>query len=154
VSILTLSQFDRQTARYEMRYFRTIWRASWRLLTVVSAILLLVCSLTAQQDEKPKIPGLDKIISANEHLAFTGTVKSVDEKHNVLSIDSVEGGTTEIFPIKHSTHVETADGFRKRLDVLSPGTRVIVYYDQRSDHRTVTRIELFASESKKKEPHS
>ena len=48
----------------------------------------------------------------------------------------------------------TADGFRKRLDVLSPGTRVIVYYDQRADRRTVTRIELFASESKKKEPHS
>ena len=133
---------------------RTIWRASWRLAVVVPAILLLVCAAPAQQEEKPKIPGLDKIIAANEHLAFTGTVKSVDEKHNILSIDSVEGGDTEIFPIKHSTHVETADGFRKKLDVLSPGTRVIVYYDQRADRRTVTRIELFASESKKKEPHS
>lgn len=115
--------------------------------------LAFVCAAPAQE-EKPKLPGLDKIISANEHLAFTGTVKSVDEKRNVLSIDSVEGGTTEIFPIKHSTHVMTADGFRKRLDVLSPGTRVIVYYDQRADRRMVTRIELFASESKKKEPHS
>jgi hypothetical protein len=87
-------------------------------------------------------------------LAFTGTVKSVDEKHNILSIDAVEGGDTEIFPIKHGTHVETSDGFRKRLDTLAPGTRVIVYYDQRADPRTVTRIELFASQSKKKEPHS
>jgi len=116
--------------------------------------LLLAGVAVAQQEEKPKIPGLDKIIAANEHLAFTGTVKSVDEKHNILSIDSVEGGTTEIFPIKHSTRVETADGFRKKLDVLSPGTRVIVYYDQRSDHRNVTRIELFASQTKKKEPSS
>jgi hypothetical protein len=130
-----------------------MWRASWRLAVVVPAILLLVGAASAQE-EKPKLPGLDKIIAANEHLAFTGTVKTVDEKHNILSIDAVEGGDTEIFPIKHSTHVETADGFRKKLGVLAPGTRVIVYYDQRSDHRTVTRIELFASESKKKEPHS
>ncbi len=113
-----------------------------------------MCVAAAQQEEKPKIPGLDKIIAANEHLAFNGTVKLLDEKHSTLSISSVEGGDTEIFPIKHSTHVETIDGFRKKLDVLSPGTRVIVYYDQRADHRTVTRIELLASESKKKEPHS
>jgi hypothetical protein len=136
-----------------LQYLRTVRPKSWQLAAVISAILLLACVALAQQEEKPKIPGLDKIIAANEHLMFTGTVKSVDEKHSVMSIDA-EGGTTEIFPIKHSTHVETADGFRKRLDVLSPGTRVIVYYDQRADHRTVTRIELFASESKKKEPHS
>jgi hypothetical protein len=128
-------------------------RASWRLAVVLPAIFLIV-GVARAQEEKPKIPGLDKIIAANEHLAFTGTVKSVDTKHNFLSVDSVEGGITEVFPIKHSVHVETADGFRKRLDVLSPGTRVIVYYDQRSDKRMVTRIELFASESKKKEPHS
>jgi hypothetical protein len=154
VRIITLSQFDLLSPRCKGAWFQTLGRASWRLLMVVSVIALVVCAALAQEDEKPKIPGLDKIIAANEHLAFTGTVKSVDEKHNILSIDSVEGGTTEIFPIKHSTHVETSDGFRKRLDVLSPGTRVIVYYDQRSDRRTVTRIELFASESKKKEPHS
>jgi len=135
-----------------MRNFRGVRRAVWRPALLAAAILLTVCAAPAQQEEKPKIPGLDKIINANEHLAYTGTVKSVDEKHNIISIDSVEGGNTEIFPIKHSTHVETADGYRKKLDVLSPGTRVIVYYDQRSDRRTVTRIELLASESKKKEP--
>jgi hypothetical protein len=134
-----------------LQYLRTVRPKSWQLAAVISAILLLACVALAQQEEKPKIPGLDKIIAANEHLMFTGTVKSVDEKHSVMSIDA-EGGTTEIFPIKHSTHVETADGFRKKLDALSPGTRVMVYYDQRADRRTVTRIELFASESKKKEP--
>jgi len=134
-----------------LQYLRTVRPKSWQLAAVISAILLLACVALAQQEEKPKIPGLDKIIAANEHLMFTGTVKSVDEKHSVMSIDA-EGGTTEIFPIKHSTHVETADGFRKKLDALSPSTRVMVYYDQRADRRTVTRIELFASESKKKEP--
>ena len=127
--------------------------ASLRLVVVVAAALLAVCALPAQE-EKPKIPGLDKIINAQEHLAFTGSVKSVDEKHNILSVNSVEGGITEIFPIKHSTRVQTSDGYRKRLDVLTPGTQVIVYYDQRADHRNVTRIELFSSKAQKKEPHS
>ncbi len=135
-----------------MQSLRTVRPKIWQWAAVIPAIFLFACvAIAQQQDDKPKIPGLDKIIAANEHLMFTGTVKSVDEKHNIMSIDA-EGGTTEIFPIKHGTHVETADGFRKRLDVLSPGTRVMVYYDQRADHRTVTRIELFASESKKKEP--
>lgn len=151
--ILTVTQFDLQTVRCQERRLQTMRRAGWQLALVIAAMFLLVCASPAQQEEKPKIPGLDKIIAANEHLMFTGTVKSVDEKRNVLSIDA-EGGTTEIFPIKHSTRVETADGFRKKLDVLTPGTRVMVYYDQRSDRRTVTRIELFSSESKKKEPHS
>jgi len=153
VKALTFSYFDRLAVRRPVRCLRTMRRASGRLALVISALLLLACAALAQQEEKPKIPGLDKIIAANEHLMFTGTVKMVDEKHSVMSIDA-EGGTTEIFPIKHSTHVLTADGFRKKLDVLSPGTRVIVYYDQRADRRTVTRIELFASESKKKEPPS
>ncbi len=147
------SHFDSQALRRLEARFRPIWCVIWRPASLVLAIFLLLGAAQAQ-DEKPKVPGLDKIIAANEHLMFTGKVKLLDEEHNTLSVSSVEGSDTEIFPIKHSTHVETADGFRKRLDVLSPGTRVIVYYDQRSDHRTVTRIELFASESKKKEPHS
>ncbi len=129
--------------------------AAWRVALVIPAILLIAAAAFAQDDdEKPKIPGLDKIISANEHLMFTGTVKTLDEKHNFLSVSSVEGEDTEIFPIKHSTKVETSDGFRKKLAVLSPGTRIIVYYEQRADHRTVTDIQLYTSESKKKEPPS
>ncbi len=129
--------------------------ALFRVALIIPVILLIAVAAFAQDDQdKPKLPGLDKIISANEHLMFTGTVKTLDEKHNFLSVSSVEGEDTEIFPIKHSTHVETADGFRKKLDILSPGTRIIVYYDQRADHRTVTNIELYTSETKKKEPHS
>jgi hypothetical protein len=129
--------------------------ALWRVALVIPVILLVAAAAFAQQDdEKPKIPGLDKIISANEHLMFTGTVKTLDEKHNFLTVSSVEGEDTEIFPIKHSTKVETSDGYRKKLAVLSPGTRIMVYYDQRADHRTVTDIQLYTSEVKKKEPHS
>jgi len=153
VRSFTFSQIDLQTVRHQAPCPRRVRSAGWRLAWVVPAVLLFA-GLASAQEEKPKIPGIDKIISANEHLMFTGTVKSVDEKHNILSVNSEVGADTEIFPIKHSTRVETADGFRKKLDVLSLGTRVMVYYDQRADRRTVTRIELFASESKKKEPHS
>ncbi len=88
MKVPNFSNFDLQAIR----------RASGWLALGVSAILLLGCVALAQQEEKPKIPGLDKIIAANEHLAFTGTVKSVDEKHNILSIDSVEGGTRKSSP--------------------------------------------------------
>jgi hypothetical protein len=130
-------------------------RGILRVGLIFPVILLIAAAAFAQQDDdKPKLPGLDKIISANEHLMFTGTVKALDEKHNFLTVSSVEGEDTEIFPVKHSTKVETSDGFRKKLEILSPGTRIMVYYDQRADHRTVTDIQLYTSESKKKEPHS
>ena len=150
---LSLPHFDVQAIRLPAVRFRAVWSASWRPALLLLAMLMFVSAALAQQ-EKPKVPGLDKIIAANEHLMFTGKVKLLDEQHNTLSVSSVEGSDTEIFPIKHSTHVLTSDGFRKKLDVLSPGTQVIVYYDQRADHRTVTQIELYTSETKKKEPHS
>ena len=81
---------------------------------------------------------------------FTGKIKSIDLDHNTMSVGSVEGSDTEIFPVKRSTHVLTSDGFRKKIDILSPGTQVIIYYDQRSDRRSVTHIDLYTSETKKK----
>jgi hypothetical protein len=128
-------------------------RGFWLGLGFLCVLSLSVAG-RAQEEEKPKVPGLDKIIAANEHLMFTGKIKSIDLDHNTMSVSSVEGSDTEIFPVKHSTHVLTSDGFRKRIDILSPGTQVIVYYDQRSDHRTVTHIDLYTSETKKKEPQS
>ena len=85
--VLTFSHFDLQAIRRRMQCLQTVWRGTWRAAVLLPAIFLLA-GATRAQEEKPKIPGLDKIISANEHLMFTGTVKSVDEKHNTLSIDA------------------------------------------------------------------
>lgn len=133
---------------------RRYLRATWWVATFIAVILSSGLTVRAQQEEKPKVPGLDRIIAEEEHLAFTGTVKSVDQKRNIITIDSIEGSDTEIFPIKHSTYVLGTDGYKKRLAILAPGTNVIVYYDQRADRRMVTRIEMLARASKKKEPHS
>lgn len=148
-----LPHFGVQASRVARTRFAAVWRAIWRPALLVLTLLVFVGAAPAQE-EKPKVPGLDKIIAANEHLMFTGKVKLLDEKRNTLSVSSVEGADTEIFPIKHGTRVLTSDGFRKKLDVLTPGTQIIVYYDQRADRRSITQIELYTSETKKKEPHS
>lgn len=150
---LSLRQLDVQAERRAAERVLAVYRAIG-MAALFALTFLFVLGSALAQEEKPKVPGLDKIIAANEHLMFTGKVKNVDIDHNTLSVSSVEGSDTEIFPIKHGTHVYTSDGFRKKLDTLAPGTQVIVYYDQRSDRRTVTHIELYTSETKKKEPHS
>jgi len=153
VKSLSKRQFEVQAKRHSTERILAACSASRRPALLILTLLFALGSALAQE-EKPKVPGLDKIIAANEHLMFTGKVKTLDIEHNTLSVSSVEGSDTEIFPIKHGTHVYTSDGFRKKLDILSPGTQVIVYYDQRSDRRTITHIDLYTSETKRKEPHS
>jgi hypothetical protein len=103
----------------------------------------------------PKVPGLDKITGGPSEQAFSGIVKSIDWNSEVLNVDTVSGNATEIFPIKKRVHVVTADGDKLKLEKLTPGTNVIVYYDQRGDHRTVTRIVVLAAgTAKKKNPPS
>jgi hypothetical protein len=125
------------------------------LLALVIPGLLLAASLGSPQDRpKSKLPVIDKITSGASHQAFSGIVKSVDEKHQVLNVNAVEGGVTEIFPVKKNTRVIGPDGSRLKLDDLVPGTNIIVYFELRADRRSVKRIEILSSESKKQAPPS
>ncbi len=150
----SLSPPDVPAIRQTQNNRRSAARQPFVLALAFLCIFGFLGTARAQEEEKPKVPGLDKIIAANQHLMFTGKIKSIDLDHNTLIVGSVEGSDTEIFPVKHNTKVLTSDGYRKKIDALSPGTQVIVYYDQRSDRRTVTRIDLYTSETKKKEPQS
>jgi hypothetical protein len=110
-------------------------------------------TITAQEQHKPRIPGIDKITSGgSSRQAFSGIVKSVDLRSEVLNVDTVQGNTTEIFPIKKKTEVSTADGDRLKLARLKPGTSVLIYYEQKGDHKTVTQIVVLAGAGKKKTP--
>lgn len=80
--------------------------------------------------------------------AFSGVVHSLDMKRKILNVDTVQGGVTEIFPIKKDTHVVTADGDKLKLKNLTPGLNVLIYYEQKDDRRTVTSIMVLASEVK------
>lgn len=118
------------------------WRAATR--AVLAAVFLLGCALgpaRAQQEHKHKVPGLDKITGGPNEQAFTGTVQSLDLRHELLNVNTVQGGDTEIFPLRRKgIHVATANGERVRLRELTPGTNILVYYEQRGDRRTVKEI--------------
>ena len=99
----------------------------------------------AQDSHKSKVPGLDKIASGSSRLAFSGNIQSFDQKRELLSVNTVQGGTTEVFPLKKGVHVSAANGARLNLDNLKPGANVLVYYEQKAEKRTVTEIIVLSS---------
>jgi hypothetical protein len=134
-------------------------RPSFYPAVIALAIALAACCGPAgrdgygQEPHKSKVPGIDKITSGSSRLAFNGNVLSLDEKHELLSVNTVQGGTTEVFPVKKGVRVSAANGAKLKLDTLKPGTNVLVYYEQKAEKRTVTEIIVLsqdASPGKKK----
>jgi hypothetical protein len=68
----------------------------------------------------------------------------------------VEGGATEIFPVRKGISVSGAKGRKLKIRELSPGTNIIVYYEYRDGRRTVNEIMVLAvrppKDEKKKSP--
>jgi Cu/Ag efflux protein CusF len=135
--------------------------AAFRLLFGLLVALILLTlpfpgTIKAQEQHKPRVPVLDKITSGGPtQQAFSGIVKSIDWDSEVLNVDNVNGKSTEIFPIKKKVHVVTADGGKLKLAKLKPGTNVLVYYEQKGDHKTVTQIVVLAGGAvKRKAPPS
>ena len=122
------------------------WRSSFHPAAIGLAIALAAYSSLAgiagyaQEPHKSKVPGIDKITSGSSRLAFSGNVLSLDEKHELLSVNTVQGGTTEVFPVKKGVRVSTANGKKLTLGTLTPGTNILVYYEQKAEKRTVTEI--------------
>lgn len=126
--------------KYEGRHVRMA-RLVWLCSLVALMLSVAASGLRAQEsDHKSKVPGLDKINSGSTHQAFTGNIKSYDRKRELLNVNTVEGTDTEIFPMKKKVHVATASGQKLKLTALKPGTNVIVYYDQKGDHRSISQI--------------
>ena len=137
---------------------RTPVRGRFLFLLFLALALLgwpLRSGLRAQEDHK-KVPVIDKITSgAPSQREFVGIVKSVDFESEVLNVDSINGKSTEIFPLKKKVHVVTADGDKLKLATLKPGTNVLVCFDQKGDHRTITRVVVLSGgPPKKKTPPS
>lgn len=108
----------------------------------------------AQLGNAAKLPGISKITSNGPtRQAFTGSIQSLDRKQHVLNV--VAGQSSAIFPIKKKMKVATIQGTRLKLAALTPGTSVIVYYEQRGSQRTVDQIIVLAAPaaSGNKKPH-
>jgi hypothetical protein len=130
----------------------------FRFLAGLFVVLVLLglpyrTTIKAQETHLGKVPGLDKITSSGPtHQQFSGIVRSVDLANQVLNVDTVKGNATEIFPIRKKVHVATADGDKLKLAKLKPGTNVLIYYEQKGDHKTVTEIVVLAGGEEKKKP--
>lgn len=97
--------------------------------------------LPAQQEHHNKLPGLDKVTSSGPtRQAFTGKIKSFDRKRELLSVNTIEGADTEIFPLKKKVKVSSANGLKLKLVSLKPGTSITVFYELKGDRRTVDQI--------------
>jgi hypothetical protein len=100
-----------------------------------------------QEDHRSKVPVVGKITGGSNRQAFTGKVRSLDLKRNLLVVNTVEGDSTEFFPLKKGIPVSSAGGGRIRIKALTPGTTIIVYFDVREDRRTVTEITVLDTAS-------
>ena len=104
--------------------------------------------LPAQEDHHNKLPGLDKVTSGPTRQAFTGKIQSFDRKRAVLTVNTVEGADTEIFPLKKKVKVTSANGLKLKLVALKPGTSITVFYELKGDRRTVDQIIVLSNIAK------
>lgn len=119
----------------------------------MAAALLVVCvfalwqaPLLHAQNRKSKVPIVGKLTSStNSKQAYSGKVQSLDLKQKILSVDSVHGRQSEIFPFKKNVRVESLNGERMGLKALKPGTTVLIYFNQKSGERTIRNIVVLSS---------
>ena len=107
--------------------------------------MVLGLAAAQAQERKHKVPALEKIMGGSSHQAFSGKVQSLDLDRKILSVDTVQGGVTETFPVKKRVEVVMAGGAKHDLAALTPGTNVLIYYEQKGDRRTVKQIVILAS---------
>jgi hypothetical protein len=126
-----------------------------RLLRVAistCACLLMVLEIGSpafaqfQPGSRSKLPVINKITSSGPtRSAFTGKVQSLDTKLKVLNVTEGKGRSTAIFPLNKKVKVSSISGRKLKLAALTPGTNVIVYYQQRDAQRTVQQIVILGS---------
>jgi hypothetical protein len=142
---------ERELARQRRRF-----QPGLIVLALGLAAITGMISADAQDERRTRVPVLGKIAGGPSRQAFSGKVQSVDLKRSLLKVETVEGGVTEIFPVKKGTPVSMADGRKIKIKELAPGTSVIIYYEQGNDRRSVTEIVVLAASAgedrKKKSP--
>ena len=146
VEVRPFSRFDSPRYPEGLRKFGRILTIQFPLVAI--AFLLGAVALRAQQDEhRRKLPVLDKITTTNGQEAFSGSIQAVDFKTSLLQVHSTADNTDEYFPLKKTVHVANAAGERVALDNLKPGISVLVYYEQKGDHRAVKEIVVLGKAS-------
>lgn len=128
---------------------RTTSLRAWLAGALVCAAALLFAAwyavnpaaLQAQGLSPKRVPGLNKIESSGSTKGvFTGGVQLLDLHSKVLEVSSADGVSSAIFPIGKKVKVASIEGRKLKLAALTPGTSVIVHYQQEGGRRTVQQI--------------
>jgi hypothetical protein len=141
-----------------LREFGSGWRGlAWWLLA--ACLFAFPPASLAQEGMGPRsrLPVINKITSNGPtRAAFTGSIQSLDPKLKVLNVSGAQGRSMAIFPVNKKTKVSSISGQKLRLAALTPGTNVIVYYEQNAARRTVQQIIVLGSSAShtKKTPHA
>ena len=114
------------------------------LLVACLCFLFQVAPVHAQE-HKNKVPIVGKLTTGNRQAAYSGKVQSLDMKQKVLNVNPLQGRNSEIFPFKKNVHIENLNGGRMDLSALTPGTAVLIYFDQKSGERTIKNIVVLSS---------
>jgi hypothetical protein len=145
-----LANFQERTGASRLRRI-----ALWLLFACFSVPVLSF----AQQGpgSRSKLPVINKITSGGPtRSAFTGSIQSLDRKLKVLDVSGAHGRSTAIFPLTKKIKISSINGQKLKLAALTPGTNVIVYYQQNAARRTVQQIIVLGSDAPrtKKSPHT
>lgn len=151
------------TGKWRVRGERQAGTRSMNKTAVVSGILGCLAIMFqpaprafAQFSTGPRsrVPVINRITNGGPtHSAFTGRVQSLDRKLNVLDVSAARGQNTAIFPLNKKIKISSIAGQKLKLAALTPGTSIIIYYEQNAARRTVQQIIVLApgaSQTKKK----
>jgi hypothetical protein len=111
------------------------------MIVVTACCFAFICAVPAHaQEHKSKVPIIGKKTSNPHRQAYSGKVQSLDLKQKVLSVNSQQGRDTEFFPLRKDVRVEGLNGKKMKLKTLTPGTSVLIYYEEKGGERTVKNI--------------
>ncbi len=114
-------------------------------LIAIGVFALCPAAPLQAQSHKSKVPIVGNLTSTNSRQAYSGKVQSLDLKQKVLNVNSLHGRESEIFPFKKNVRVESLTGERMNLKALTPGTTVLIYFNQKSGERTIRNIVVLSS---------
>jgi len=117
-------------------------RLSWFIAGVLMVAVLLVSGVgpAHAQKRRSKVPVLGKLSGGSSAQAFSGKLLSLDFKHNLLKVNTVQGDHTEIFQVKKGVSIYTAGGDKLEPRELTKGTSVLVYFEVKDERRTAKEI--------------
>lgn len=151
-------QSSGQESKLDLQALETggnLWatRGTCRLRVLLAALAagMVIFSQVAPvhaQPQKSKVPIVGKLTSGNHQQAFSGKIQSLDMKQKILNVDSLHGQETEIFPFKKNVHIESVTGEKMSLSELTPGTSVLIYFNQKSGERKIRNIVVLGSGKK------